>query len=335
AVAQARRAVREQSSGVDLRPRLRDREAHRLEGRDRAAELFSTLPVRGGTLERGAGDPDGLRGDADATAIEPRERELKALADLAEHRIRADTCLVENDRARVRCAQAHLALGFSDHEAGRVARDDEGGDALVGRCRSVPLTHPREHDEERRVARAGDELLASGESPAVAVADRGRRERRRVAAGTRLGERERAEPLAAHEPRQPAAALVGSAVAHDRTRDDARVHGYTDGERRPRRGELLEDKGERDGGRAEAAVMFRHGHPENAEVAELADDLERQCALALALLDPVAEIIRPRAHRRRELAFGVARRKVHPLPLTFLTASVKAGTNSNRSPTTP
>src|SRR5204863_2893528 len=114
----------------------------------------------------GAGDPDGLRRDADPAAVQSGERELEALADLAEHRVRADARLLEDDRARVRCAEAHLRLGLADGQPRRVALHDERGDAFVWGPRGIALTDPREHDEQRRVARARDELFASGEAPA-------------------------------------------------------------------------------------------------------------------------------------------------------------------------
>ena len=52
--------------------------------------------------------------------------------------------------------------------------------------------------------------------------------------------------------------------------------------------------------------------------------------------DGDAPVLLAVAHGIRELSLGLARGWIHQAPaFVFLTASVKAGRNSNRSPTTP
>ena len=54
-----------------------------------------------------------------------------------------------------------------------------------------------------------------------------------------------------------------------------------------------------------SAVALGHRHTEDAELAELANDVERQRALALGFLDPAAKASGPVAHGAGELAIRV------------------------------
>ena len=58
---------------------------------DRLPELAALARVGDGVVGRALGDPDGLGGGAEARALERAERDAQALADLADHVLRAGT----------------------------------------------------------------------------------------------------------------------------------------------------------------------------------------------------------------------------------------------------
>src|SRR5439155_2624739 len=286
-----------------------------LELEDRASELRACASVRDRSLERGSRDADRLRRDADAAAVESREREREALADIAEHRSGPDPRIFEHDAARVGGTKTHLRFGLADREAHRLSGHDERGDARV-RASGLRGRDAREDDEERGVPRARDELLSPVEAPAIAVAHGDRLQRRRVGARRRLGERERTETAAVHEARQPLRALLIGAVADDRAGDDPAVDRHANGERRPCGGEFLEHERECDRREAHSTVALGDRHAEHAERAELADDLERERPLTLAARDPPAEALGPGTNGERKLAFCLAGLESHPLNLS-------------------
>src|SRR6266545_3852221 len=77
-------------------------------------------------------------------------------------------------------------------------------------------------------------------------------------------------------------------------------------------------------------------HSEHSERRELPDHVVREAPGLLGLRDARAKTGGPVANGRRELALGGPRLRLHQLPFFALrTASVKAGRNSKRSPTTP
>src|SRR5439155_636731 len=82
-------------------------------------------------VARVARDADRLRRDTDAAAVESREREREALADIAEHRSGPDPRIFEHDAARVGRTKTHLRFGLADREAHRLGGHDERGDARV------------------------------------------------------------------------------------------------------------------------------------------------------------------------------------------------------------
>src|SRR5438045_5527010 len=161
-VAEPGRAKREKARGREIAVGLGEPEAKSLEIRDRTAELLPLLRVRARDLERAPRDPHGLRRDADATAVEPGHRYAEALPGLAKQGVVADLGVIENERARVRCAKTVLALRRSDRDTGRVERHNESRDAGAGTF-WIELADTREHDREGRVARVGDELLSPAE----------------------------------------------------------------------------------------------------------------------------------------------------------------------------
>src|SRR5204863_325907 len=159
AIAKPRRAEREEARRGEIALRLRDAEPESLEIRDRPAELPPLLRVSAGDLERAACDPDGLRRDADAPAIESGHRDREAFPHLAQHCVGADGGVLHDERARVRRAQAELLLRWSYGHSWSVQRQHERSDARA-RALRVELAGAREHDRERGVARVRDQLLS-------------------------------------------------------------------------------------------------------------------------------------------------------------------------------
>src|SRR5262249_37713665 len=141
------------------------------------------------------GGADGARAELEAADVEDVERDLVALADLAEDGVGADRGVLQDHLARRRAADAELLLLWPGREALRGALDDEGREVLA-----VDL---REHGEDVGEAGVGDELLRAGEPIApVRLAVGARLRGERVAAGAGLGERVGGEQLPDRELRQ-------------------------------------------------------------------------------------------------------------------------------------
>jgi hypothetical protein len=97
--------------------------------------------------------------------VERLDRDLVALADLAEDlRLRHDAVL-EDQLAGAAGADAELVFLLADGESRRAAIDDERGDAAVAGI-GIDV---REHDEHVRFVAVGDPQLAAVDREAVAV----------------------------------------------------------------------------------------------------------------------------------------------------------------------
>src|SRR5690606_3087082 len=128
-----------------------------------------------------------------------------------------------------------------------------------------------------------DPLLRTGDAPAGARLRRGRAQRRWIATGLRLGQRERArEQLARREARVPLLLLLGRAVAPDQLAHHV-GHADRDRDRRIAARELLHDERVRDDAGVRAAELFGERDREQAELAELAQLLRGKLAGGIAL----------------------------------------------------
>src|SRR5690606_40226182 len=81
-------------------------------------EGLALLHVGQGGLVGGAGDADGLAGDADAAGVEHAHGDLEALPFFAQHLLRRDHVVLELDLAGGGGADAELGLGLAAVEAG-------------------------------------------------------------------------------------------------------------------------------------------------------------------------------------------------------------------------
>ncbi len=122
---------------------------------DRLAERPPLARIGKRCVERRARHADRLRGDADAPALEVRERDPVTIAFAPEQVRCRDRAILEHDLRRIRRALAELFLDARDDKAGRLRLDDERRDAfLPGR-----LVGYREDDRDVGVRARRDELL--------------------------------------------------------------------------------------------------------------------------------------------------------------------------------
>ena len=126
--------------------------------------------------------------------------------------------------------------------------DDQHGRLAVDQAHQAD--RPAGHD-------VGDEQLLAVDDVVVAVEPRRRAQRGQVAAGARLGERERAEPRAAGQPGQEPLLLLGVAERpHRIDRADAAVDRGQPGDGRIDHRHPRQERGERAERRARAAVLL-------------------------------------------------------------------------------
>ena len=235
---------------------------------DRLAHRLARLRVLERVVGRALRDPERLRGDARARAVEDPHRDLEALALLAEQVRGGDAAVVEGELAGGRAGDAHLRLQASDGEARRIRLDEERGDPRMPAV-GVGL---REDGVEVGDAGVGDEALAAVEDVLVAVADGRRPHRRRVGAGAGLRQRVRGQPLAAREPRQVRLLLRLRAGELEPERAEL-LHGEQEAARRADLRDLLDRDEREQRARARAAVLLVEEQAEDLVLAEELDDV--------------------------------------------------------------
>ena len=148
------------------------------------AELLALLHVRDRVIERALREAEHLRADADAAFVERFDRDLVALADLAEDLRLRHHAVFEHQLAGAAGADAELVFLLADRESRRAAIDDERGDAAVARI-GIDVG---EHDEHVRFVAVGDPQLAAVDREAVALFGGARRHREGVAARAGFGQ---------------------------------------------------------------------------------------------------------------------------------------------------
>ena len=106
--------VEEGAGGFDFGVHVGEHELDGLEFGDGFAEGFAGRGEFDGFVEGALGEADGLRGDADASAIESGESDLEALAFFTETIGGGDFAIVENDFDGGRGALAHFVFVAAD-----------------------------------------------------------------------------------------------------------------------------------------------------------------------------------------------------------------------------
>jgi len=148
----------------------------------------------------------------------------------------------------------------------------------------------REDDHEVAVA-GTDELLAAGERPAAATLDRLRRDPADIGASLRLGHRDRADDLAAREPRDVPLLLLLGAVPDDHRRRCG-VERELDHRARTRAGEHLDDERRQGERQTHPAVLARERETDEAELREALEiRLERLAHLDMAAFADHPELV--------------------------------------------
>src|SRR5713226_4172067 len=131
------RPIRQQARGVDFRRHVRKLPLDCLEFGDSLAERLPLLRILRGLVQGPLRDAEGLRRDADPTAVEGGHRDVEALVQIPQQVLLRDPHVIEAEEDRVARADSHLVLLLEDGEALRLRRDDEGGDLvfrLPGPC---------------------------------------------------------------------------------------------------------------------------------------------------------------------------------------------------------
>ena len=127
----ARHSVEQALDGVRPDDHLAELVADRAEGRDRLSELFPRRRVPRGLADRRARAAAAHAAELEAAEIEDVERDLVALADLAEHVFRRHLHVLEDHGGRRRTMQAHLVLFLAARDAAERPLDDERGELLA------------------------------------------------------------------------------------------------------------------------------------------------------------------------------------------------------------
>jgi hypothetical protein len=226
--------------------------------------------------------PDAAGREAQAPAVQHLHGDLEAAPRLAEHVAHGHARVLEVDRRRVAAADAELVLRRARAHA-VLPLDDEGGDA--GLAAGLGGGRAREDREDVGEAAVADPDLVAVQDVALAVLGQlglGL-DARRVAAGAGLREREGRDPLAARQARQVLLLLRLGAEQQDGLEADGLVRPERHAEGRVDGAELLDDA--RVGGRrqADAAVVARDVHAEQAELLHAGDDPLRDERLAVDL----------------------------------------------------
>src|SRR5579862_2672548 len=127
-IAQPCGVVHHQPRALDVGRGARELVLHRLELRDRFAELPAILRVLNRVVERALGESHHLRADADAPFVQRLDRDLVAFADLAEDARPRDGALLEDQLAGAAGADAQLVFLLADRKPRRAALHEKRGD---------------------------------------------------------------------------------------------------------------------------------------------------------------------------------------------------------------
>ena len=193
---------------------------HRLVVEDGLAKALALLGVGDGAVQRAARHAHTLGGDTNAPAFERAQRDLVALAFIADQVLGRDAAVVEVDLGGVAGVLAELVFQPRHHIAGRVGGDDEGAHAFFA---SALVGHGND-DGHVAVLAAGDELLDAVDHVVAAVFHRRGAQRGRVGTHMRFGQAKRAEHVALGQGAQPTLFLCGVAVHHENGVDRAVGH---------------------------------------------------------------------------------------------------------------
>src|SRR6185503_11379241 len=142
---------------VGARRHLAELVPDRAEAGNRHSELSPLCGVLRGRADRRTTSAAAHRAQAEAAVIERVQRDLVALANLAEHIASRHTHLLQQDWCRGRAVQAHLVFFLARAETWKRAFNDERREMLA--------VNLREDDEEIGKATVADPHLLAAQRP--------------------------------------------------------------------------------------------------------------------------------------------------------------------------
>ena len=262
---------------LDLGRHVGELELHRLELRDRPAELLPLLRVGEGQVVGALREPDAHGGDRDAAAVEDLE-ELVEAADRARRAGSPAGTARRGTRARACPMRASRASALApDRRSRRAVRDDDVRDLAVARRRGgdrdarrdvgpgVGDEHLRAVDDPPPVAQLGARRVAPASEPASgSVRPNAASAPPDASSGSQPASAPRCRTVDRHVPSEWCAATV---IATD---ESIRVSSST-------------AMRVRHGVGARAAVLLRDRHAHQPELGHLRDELVREPLLAVEL----------------------------------------------------
>ena len=267
-ILQASQLQRQQLRQGDAAGHVGHLDLRALGGRHRAVEQDAFLGVGQRFVEAGDGGTDRSPGDAVTRLGEAAQRPLQALHVGQAVRF-GNAHVVEEQRTGDRGAQAHLLVDFLGSEAGEVLLHHEALDAVVGL---------RPDDGDVGQVAAGDPHLGAVEDPVGTIAPGVGLHAGRVGAAMRLGQAEAADHLARRHVRQPAQALLFTAVGVDRVHAQRALHRHEAADAAVAALQFLADQAVADAVEAGATIFFGQRGTEQAECGNFRHQFLREAA---------------------------------------------------------
>ncbi len=266
------RPVEMRPADLQLGLEVREHEAGVLEIEHRLAEGFAVLHERDGIVIGLLRRSLGRHGDRKALLRQLAHQIDEALALFAEAVGHRNAHVIEEQLRRVRSVLADLVEIAPAREAFAIGLDQDDRHALP--CRLHLGIGLGADQDQVGILAIGDIGLGTIDDIMVAVLLGGGANALKVRSRARLGHRDRGDRLARHEPRQPFLLLLLGPVLDDIVHHDVRLE--REAERRSAEiGGFLVDDGVIAEVEAQAAIFFRNGGAEQAELARLGPDLAR------------------------------------------------------------
>jgi hypothetical protein len=266
---------------VGRRRHKRDLASDRLVTADGPTPLHAVLRPLPGHGDAPLTGPDTVGRQRQPAGVQGGQRDLEALALLADEVLLRHADLVEAGDAVLQSAQAHEPVAAFDGDALAVGLHDERADTAAVAVRLRYLGHDDEQAGDRAIG--GPQLDAVEDVVALGRRRRGRAQPGRVGADVGLGEQERGD-LALGQAGQELLLLFLGAEQLERLRHaDGLVGRDERGERRVGRTDEHQGPAVVQIGQAQAAILRIDLHAERAELGQSGQDLVRDAGVALDL----------------------------------------------------
>jgi hypothetical protein len=217
-----RRSKGQQTRRVDAHRAVDQLRADALKRADRLAKLTPLEGVVPRGFVRPLRETDRQRRDADAPGVEHLQGIDEPLPLDAKEMVGGNAALLQDHFARLTRSHPKLVFLLAGPQPRRTPLDNERRDAAT----ALGPAGDSHHDHHITRPPVRDELLRPVDHPAVAIANRRRAHRRRIAAGGRFGERPRSELTSARERHQILLLLCFVAEHEDVRRAEAVVCGH-------------------------------------------------------------------------------------------------------------